>query len=53
MDVASCVVQVRVVVCPGRIEAGLAVNVTLGLAEFTVIVTDAVAVPPGPVAVAV
>ena len=38
-EVVFCVVQVSFDVCPALIESGTAVNVTLGRAGFTVIVT--------------
>ena len=50
--VALVVVQFSVDDCPCRMESGLAANEMVGGTWFTVIVTDAVAVPPGPVAVA-
>jgi hypothetical protein len=46
------VLQVNVTRLPAVTVVGFAVNVTVGGAEFTVIVTWAVAVPPAPVAVA-
>jgi hypothetical protein len=45
------VCHVSVTDCPATMPSALAVNVTVGAAGFTVMVTDWVAVPPGPVAV--
>jgi hypothetical protein len=51
-ELAFVVLQVKVTRLPAVTVVGFAVNVTVGGAEFTVIVTWAVAVPPAPVAVA-
>ena len=51
-DVALVADHVKVAAWPAAIEAGAALNVTLGLA-FTVTTVLAVAVPPAPVQVIV